>query len=68
MLGDVTINIKRDYGYGDPIVESHDKSKIPEGFVSMGTAHTDFGDIDIYIAEDGGGNHVYSQILISGLY
>lgn len=67
MIGNVTVNVTEKGGYWGDTKKSEDKNKIPEGYVSIGTATTDFGDIELYVRKAKYGR-ISCQVLISGLY
>jgi len=64
LIGDTDITLIND----GKVTAKKDASKVPDGYVSVGTAHSDFGDIDIYVNPIKSKYSDYGKILISGLF
>ena len=64
LIGDTDITLIND----GKVTVKKDASKVPDGYVSVGTAHSDFGDIDIYVNPIKSKYSNYGKILISGLF
>lgn len=66
MVGNVQLTIIKKSWSNQTTVQ--DKRELPKGYQSIGNCHSEFGDIELYVAPSSGGCYIDLDILISGLY